>query len=243
MQLIPAIDIAGGRCVRLLRGDFDAVTTYADDPLAPLHDYAALGAPLVHVVDLDGARKGEPVNDQLIARMSRHCAVQTGGGLRNEAHVAAVLECGAARAVIGSAAVRDPALTRRLLDEYGADRIVLALDGRYVEDEFRLATHGWAVATTVAANTVVERYRDEGLRHVLVTDIDRDGALSGPNLELYRQLASAFPDIEVQASGGIRDMADLQALADTGAAAAISGKALLEGRLAQAEIEPYLRSA
>lgn len=243
MQLIPAIDIKDGACVRLLRGDFEKVTTYGSDPLGAARQYAGLGANLLHVVDLDGAQRGTPVNRSLIGRMSAICTVQTGGGLRTEADVEAVFDSGASRAVIGSVAITEPGLARSLLKRFGPERIVLALDGRDCEGVFCVSTHGWSVTTKVPLDDAIAAYLEAGLRHALVTDIDRDGALSGPAVELYRGLARAFPALSLQASGGVRDAADLKALADCGVAAAITGKALLERRLSDEEMRPYFRSA
>ena len=240
MQLIPAIDIRNGACVRLLRGEFDDETVYTLDPIEPARRYAELGAPLLHVVDLDGARDGTTRNTPLVRAISKLAAVQTGGGLRSTHDVERLLDGGASRVVIGSVAVTDPALTRQLLQRFGAERIVVAIDVRRRDGDYRAATHGWTVDSTNTLTDVLHEYAADGLRHVLITGIDCDGTLEGPNLKLYGAVTAAFPGLQVQASGGIRNAADLSAPSETGVAAATSGKALLEGRIGAGEMKPYL---
>jgi phosphoribosylformimino-5-aminoimidazole carboxamide ribotide isomerase len=245
MMLLPAIDLRDGRCVRLLHGDFAQETRYAVDPVELAVQYRELGARWLHVVDLDGAKRGEPVNLPLIRRMRAAAGVevQLGGGIRTRASLEQALEV-AARAVIGSLAVSDPELVAAWLTEFGSDRLTLALDVRLAADGTPLlATHGWTRASTLTLAAAVERYSAAGLRHVLCTDIGRDGALTGPNTALYRECVARWPAIAFQASGGVRDVADLTALAAAGVAATVSGKALLEGRLKPQEIRPFLRDA
>jgi phosphoribosylformimino-5-aminoimidazole carboxamide ribotide isomerase len=245
MQLIPAIDLRAGRVVRLLQGRFDAETVYADDPLAILEAYAGLGGRLVHVVDLDGARAGTQGNAAAIAALaaSGRAALQVGGGVRDRGAVERLLEAGVARVVVGSAAVSQPREVASWLCDFGADRIVLAFDVRLDAAGIpRLAIHGWEQQTAVGLWDVVAGYLPDGLQHVLCTDVARDGALSGPNVALYAAATERFPGVRWQASGGVRDVADLRALAATGVAGAVSGRALLEGRMRTEELAPFLRS-
>jgi phosphoribosylformimino-5-aminoimidazole carboxamide ribotide isomerase len=245
MELLPAIDLRDGRCVRLLYGDFAQETRYAVDPVALAVQYRELGARWLHVVDLDGAKRGAPVNLPLIRRMrdAAQVDVQLGGGIRTRASLEQALEV-ASRAVIGSLAVSDPDLVASWLAELGPERLTLALDVRLAADGTPLiATHGWTQASTLTLAAAIERYSAAGLRHVLCTDIERDGALTGPNVALYRDCVRRWPAIKFQASGGVRDLADLTALTDAGVAATVSGKALLEGRLKPEEIRPFLRGA
>jgi phosphoribosylformimino-5-aminoimidazole carboxamide ribotide isomerase len=245
MELVPAIDLRDGRCVRLLKGDFAHETRYAVDPVELAERYAQLGARRLHVVDLDGAKCGEPVNLPVIRRMQEAAGVrvQLGGGIRTRASLEQALDV-ADRAVVGSLAVSDPELVAAWLGELGADRLTLALDVRLRADGTPLlATHGWTRATTLTLEDAIERFSAAGLEHVLCTDIDRDGALTGPNLTLYRECVARWPSIAFQASGGVRDAADLAALRETGVAATVSGKALLEGRLEPEEIRPFLPGA
>jgi phosphoribosylformimino-5-aminoimidazole carboxamide ribotide isomerase len=244
MRLIPAIDLRDGRCVRLFKGDFEQETRYAVDPVALAGQYRELGAEWLHVVDLDGAKSGAPVNLPLIERMRAAAGVdvQYGGGIRTAASLEQALRV-VTRAVIGSLAVTDPATVIEWFTKHGAERLVLALDVRLDDGTPMVATHGWTRASTLTLAAAIDRYTAVGLRHVLCTDIDRDGALTGPNVDLYRDCAARWPGIEFQASGGVRNVADLGALSAAGAAAAVSGKALLEGRLTPEEIRPFLRGA
>lgn len=245
MELIPSIDLRGGAVVRLLHGDFAAETRYPTTAAGLLARYAAAGARRLHVVDLDGARDGVPGNEGLLSELARgSLAIQVGGGVRDAATVTRLLAAGAARIVIGSVAIESPDEVLRWLARFGADRIVAALDVRIDDGGTpRLASRGWQQQTPQSLWDLVGRLGDAGLRHVLCTDIGRDGALSGPNLDLYRDCVRRCPAIGWQASGGVRDAADLHALAGTGVAAAISGKALLEGRISDEEMAPFLPAA
>lgn len=245
MELIPAIDLRDGRCVRLLYGDFAKETRYDVDPVELAVQYGELGARWLHVVDLDGAKRGEPVNLPLIRRMRAAAGVdvQTGGGIRTRASLEQALEV-ASRVVIGSLAVSDPELVAGWLTEFGSDRLTLALDVRLdAAGVPMIATHGWTRASALSLAAAIERYSAVGLRHVLCTDIDRDGALTGPNTALYADCVRRWPSIAFQASGGVRDVGDLVALTAAGVAGTVSGKALLEGRLKPEEIRPFLRGA
>ena len=228
MKLLPAIDLIGGRCVRLMQGDFARETDYSDDPSAAFSGFADDGAEEAHLVDLDGARSGEPRQHDLLAALARATALrlQVAGGFRSRAQVAALIEAGVARVVIGSLALTDPAAVAAMLEEFGPDRIALALDVRIEEDSAMVATHGWERGSGRTLDQVLGEF--PAVRHLLVTDISRDGMLSGPNLALMRSVIERYPAIEVQASGGVAELADLDALRDTGAARAIVGKAIWE---------------
>ena len=246
MRLIPAIDLRGGRCVRLLKGDFAAETRYEAEPLELLARYRGYGADWLHLVDLDGARDGSAGNRPVIATLAAEPGIhlQVGGGLRNFAAVEDVLDLGAARAVVGSAALTDPQEVRRWLRHFGNGRIALAFDVRLDEAGTPcIATHGWVRQSTLSLWAAVAGFIEAGLIHVLCTDVSRDGALSGPNVALYAEAARRHPQVAWQASGGIRDARDLHALAGCGAAAAISGKALLEERIPIEELGPFLPNA
>ncbi len=246
MELIPAIDLKEGRCVRLFQGDFAAETVYADDPELILDRYQALGAERIHVVDLDGARDGALANRAAILKLASRKGVklQVGGGLRTFDRVRHLLDAGIERAVIGSVAVNTPAVVARWFETLGPDKLVLAFDVR-IDDAGtpRLTTHGWTEQSQTTLWAAVEGFLPSGLKHVLCTDISRDGALTGPNVDLYKEAAKRFPQIKWQASGGVANAADLHALQACGASAAISGKALLENRISLEELKPFLPNA
>jgi len=246
MRLIPAIDLKSGRCVRLYQGDFDNETRYPVEPEAQARHYLALGADWLHVVDLDGAKDGVGGNVPLIEKMAQLAGLklQVGGGLRDAASIRRMFDAGVSRIVIGSAAVTQAAEVAEWFETFGKARITLAFDVRFNENaEPCLATHGWRMQSQMSLWNAVDRFAPHGLTHVLCTDVSRDGALNGPNLDLYIEALSRYPAIEWQASGGIRDAADLQALADIGVNAAISGKALLEGRIPIEELQAFLPNA
>lgn len=231
--LFPAIDVRQGRVVRLRQGNYAQEIRYADEPLAVAQRHAQAGASWLHLVDLDAARVGGYTLARLLAdiKTSTPLRVQTGGGVRGEADVAALLDAGADRVVIGSLAVRDPDSVVAWSRRFGAGRITLALDVRLTNNRWLLPTAGWTEDSGVVLEELLARYVAAGLRHVLCTDIDRDGTLSGPNLALYRALHDRAPQLRLQASGGMRDIRDIAAARDAGCAGAVLGKALLEGRL------------
>ena len=246
MLLMPSIDLRGGHCVRLRQGDFAAETRYELDPLLLLRRYRDLGAPWLHVVDLDGARDGEAGNHNVLAALAREpgIALQAGGGVRNRKAALELMQLGVARVVIGSAAVEAADEVEAWLHEFGPGRICLAFDVRHDQHGTPLLrTRGWRQATPWSLWDGVGRFLAAGLRHVLCTDIERDGALAGPNCALYREAAARYPQLRWLASGGIAGIDDLHELASTGAAAAISGIALLEDRLPAEELQPFLRDA
>jgi phosphoribosylformimino-5-aminoimidazole carboxamide ribotide isomerase len=246
MHLIPAIDLKAGHCVRLLHGDFANETRYGVDPQSLLAKYRGWGAGWLHVVDLDGAKDGSLGNRALIAQLAAQHAVklQVGGGLRDLAAVTQMLDLGAARVVIGSAATTQTEHVRAWLEHVGAERMTLAFDVRLDAGGVpRVATHGWQRQSDLTLWDALDAFSGTSLTHVLCTDVARDGALSGPNIELYREAARRHPRIQWQASGGIRDARDLHTLAAAGAAAAISGKALLDELIRLEDLQPFLPDA
>jgi phosphoribosylformimino-5-aminoimidazole carboxamide ribotide isomerase len=246
MRLIPAIDLKGGHCVRLLHGDFAAETRYGSNPAALLAKYRDLGADWLHLVDLDGAKEGRLGNRASIERLAAQHAVklQVGGGLRDSTAVTRMLDLGVARVVIGSAAVTQVEQVRTWLATFGAERVTLAFDVRLDEAGApRVQTHGWQRQSELSLWDAVANFTGSQLTHVLCTDVGRDGALTGPNVALYREAVRRHPQIQWQASGGVRDACDLHALAEAGAAAAISGKALLEELIPIEDLQPFLPNA
>jgi phosphoribosylformimino-5-aminoimidazole carboxamide ribotide isomerase len=246
MLLIPAVDLKGGRCVRLWQGDFSAETPYEHEPTGLLRSYRALGAPWLHVVDLDGARDGAAANRTLVlARVAEHALkLQVGGGVRTAALVGDWLASGVDRVVVGSAAIEEPQAVIGWLERFGSERLCLAFDVRLDAAAVpRVHTRGWTRSTALDLWSALEPFRACGLKHVLCTDIDRDGTLAGPNLALYAEATRLFPEFAWQASGGVRDAADLTALVATGVAAAVSGRALLDGRINLQELHAFWPSA
>jgi phosphoribosylformimino-5-aminoimidazole carboxamide ribotide isomerase len=232
----PAIDVRGGRVVRLRQGDYADETRYAADPLALARAHAAAGADWLHLVDLDGAREGGYALQALLRdiRDATTLRLQTGGGVRCADDVQRLLDAGAERVVVGSLAVREPARVVGWLARFGPQRITLALDARGRDGAWQVASHGWTQAGP-ALEPLAERFAAAGLVHLLCTDIDRDGMLAGPNVTLYRALRARLPGVAVQASGGVRNADDCAALRAAGCAGVVLGKALLEGRVALQE--------
>lgn len=233
MIIYPAIDLRGGRVVRLTEGKFDQEKSYGDDPLAVARGFRAAGAAWLHVVDLDGAKDPARRQIALVERLARESGLrmQTGGGIRDEAQIAALLAAGAERVIVGSLAVKDPALVKGWLKKFGPDRLILSPDVRLdATGTPRIAAAGWQESTGVALDDFLRDFLAAGLVHVLCTDISRDGKLTGPNTALYTELLRKFPALQLQASGGVSSLADLRALKAAGAPGAIVGRALYEGK-------------
>jgi phosphoribosylformimino-5-aminoimidazole carboxamide ribotide isomerase len=246
MLLIPSIDLRAGHCVRLTQGDFAAVTRYAAHPRMILRRYRSLGARWVHMVDLDGARDGQRINHPVIAALAASgiARLQVGGGVRSAADIEALLGAGVARVVVGSAALDRPHEVAGWLERFGRERLCLAFDVRAAAGaEPRVCTAAWRTQSSVSLWDALRCYAAGTFRHVLCTDVAQDGTLAGPNLELYRAALARFPSLLWQASGGIRSAQDLEALARVGVSAAVSGRALIEERVAPEELRPYLPDA
>ena len=235
MILLAAIDLIDGRCVRLAQGDFARETHYSDDPAAALAAFADDGATEAHLVDLDGARAREPRQHDLFISLAAETrlGLQVAGGFRALEQVRRVLDAGIARVVIGSLAIDDPDAFAGMIDDVGPDRLTLALDVRVEDTVPWVATHGWSTGSGERLDDVLARFPQ--VRHLLVTDIARDGMLEGPNLALTRAIAEKFALIELQASGGVASLGDLADLHRVGAARAIVGKAIWERRFTVAE--------
>lgn len=228
MILYPAIDLKGGACVRLLRGDMDSATVFGTDPAAQAAAFAAAGCRWLHLVDLDGAFAGRPANAgavrAILAAVDLPC--QLGGGIRDMATLEGWIGAGVARVILGTAAVENPAFVREAARAFPG-RVAVGIDAR----QGFVATRGWAEETGIKATDLARRFEDAGVAALIYTDIDRDGAMAGPNVEATAALARAVA-IPVIASGGVSRMEDLIALRDTGAVAgAISGRALYEGAI------------
>ena len=231
MQVIPAIDLRGGRCVRLRQGDYGQETVYGDDPAAMAARWEAEGAGRIHLVDLDGAREGRPVNVEAVRAILGRVAVpcQLGGGVRDELTIATWLEAGIERVIIGTQALKDPTWFEAMALRY-PDRLVLGLDAR----DGRVATAGWLDVSSVAAVDLARQFDGLPLAGLVYTDISRDGMLEGPNVEATADLARQLKT-PVIASGGVSQLDDLRALAATPVVACIVGVALYRDRFTLAE--------
>ena len=231
MIIYPAMDLMGGQCVRLAQGRFDDVTSYMLDPAEAVLGFEEAGAEWAHVVDLDGAREGCPKQHGLIVDIALSVSVklQVAGGFREPEHFTRVFDAGVDRVVIGSLAVKDPAKVRDLFSRYGGERLALALDVKMEGKTPVVATGGWTESSGKSLWDIAELYPEA--KHLLVTDIGRDGMLKGPNCELVAEVARRLPHLCVQASGGVSSLDDLKDLKAAGAAGAIVGKALWEQRI------------
>jgi len=246
VNVIPAIDLQDRHCVRLYQGDFAQATEYSSDPLAVARAFAEMEATDLHIVDLDGARSGTQQNRQLISAIvaESRLAIQLGGGIRDRNTVSRWLSAGVNRCVIGSLAVTAPEAVKSWLAAVGPEQIVLALDVNIDSDGIpMLTTHGWTRPNATSLYDCIDNYLDAGLRHVLCTDVSRDGAMAGPNLQLYAAIMTRYPDLRLQASGGVRDIHDLAALRNLGIPAAITGRALLDGKITATEMASFRQNA
>lgn len=232
MLIYPAIDLKDGICVRLMHGRFDQVTRYDEQPTARLTAFAAEGAEWVHIVDLDGAEAGQAMQHGLIGELTGaiDVKIQSGGGVRGANDVARLLDSGVSRVVVGSLAVTQPNDVAAWLKGFGPERITLAFDVKMEDGAPVPALKGWTQSSGVDLWTALDRYPKGTLKHVLVTDVGRDGALTGPNLELLAEIRLRRPDLVLQASGGVSSLDDIAAVKALGCNGVIVGRALYEGR-------------
>ena len=233
MDILPAIDLKNGLCVRLKQGAFDAVTVYEESPLRQAQIFAKEGAEWVHVVDLDGARTSKMKHLDLIADLARQIPlkIQVGGGIRNEETIEQLLSVNVERVVIGSLATKDRARVQRWITTFGPDKIVLAFDVRFKDEQPEVMTHGWQSGSQQLLWDVLDAYEQSGLKNILCTDVDRDGMMSGANVALYEAIHNHAPQLNVQASGGISTLNGVDALKNVPVAGAVIGKAFYENRL------------
>ncbi|WP_302257181.1 1-(5-phosphoribosyl)-5-[(5-phosphoribosylamino)methylideneamino]imidazole-4-carboxamide isomerase [uncultured Alistipes sp.] len=229
IEMIPATDLIGGRCVRLTQGDYTSRKTYYRDPLEAALRFEEAGARRLHMVDLDGAKAAEPQNLAVLERIAAKTSleVQYGGGIKSRAALRSVFDAGARRAVCGSVAVREPELFARWIAEFGPERLILGADVR----DGVVAIQGWTERSERTAPELIETFLSAGLRQVVCTDISRDGMLCGPAVALYADLQRRFPQVEITVSGGVSSPDDIARLEREGLRSVIVGKALYEGRI------------
>lgn len=231
MIIYPAIDLIEGQCVRLAQGDFERKKVYDNTPIAVARSYKESGAQWLHLIDLDGTK--DPKNRQIdliqsiVEQAGMH--VQSGGGIRAASDVEALLEAGVSRVIIGSMAIKQPQETKDILNRFGADRVVLALDVLPTKAGYHVAVSGWQESSDMDLLDVLSEYAAQGVKDILCTDISKDGMLKGTNVKLYQDVMLRFPEIRLQASGGIGSIGDIQALQGITEGVVI-GKALYEGK-------------
>ena len=239
IEIIPAIDIIDGKCVRLMHGDFARKTVYADDPLEAAKRFEGHGIRRLHMVDLDGARSGRPTNLEVLKRVASgtDLVIDFGGGVKTGDDVEAVLEAGAVIVNVGSVAVRKPELFLEWIGMYGGDRMLLGADCK----DRKVSIDGWQTATAVSILDLLKDYAEKGVKTAFVTDIGRDGAMAGPSVDLYGEILAAVPGLRLIASGGVSSIADVESLDAIGCSAVIIGKAIYEGRISDQELARYAR--
>lgn len=235
MNIIPAIDIIGGKCVRLTKGDYCRQKVYSDDPLEMAKAFAGSGLRRLHLVDLDGAKEGKSRNLDILERIAVHTplVVDYSGGLRNNDAIRDALEAGAAMVSIGSAAVKEPELMRGWLAVFGAERVILSAD---VDETGHVATRGWLESSGISADDLISRFEDGGLSRAIVTEIARDGMLCGIDAAFYRTLTEKHPAVRFTASGGVSTCADIEQCGEAGLDGVIVGKAFYEGRISLTQL-------
>ncbi len=237
-EIYPAIDVREGRVVRLLQGDYARETSYSNEPLEIAQAYRNEGASWLHLVDLDAAKEGIYTLLEIAGFMQNVIGlkIQSGGGIRSKADVELLVEAGLDRIVVGTLAVEQPELIADCIEQFGADRITVALDTKQDENGiWQLPVKGWTEPSEKKLFEMLDFYQDKGLRNLLCTDISRDGMLSGLNNALYGEIAKRFPDMAVQASGGVQSLQDIRDAKKAGAGGVILGRALLEGRFSLQE--------
>ncbi len=237
IELVPAIDIIDGKLVRLTKGDYEQKTEYSQDPLEVAKKFESIGIRRLHVVDLDGAKGGHIVNYKTLERIANGTSltVDFGGGIKSDEDIHIAFESGARMITGGSIAIKYPQMFLAWLEKYGSERIILGCD---IKDG-HVAVQGWLESSDARWQTFLQSYVSRGVTQVISTDISKDGMLSGPNVELYKDMLEEFPGLYVTASGGVSCMADVQQLEQAGVPAVIMGKAIYEGRITFSELEKH----
>ena len=237
MQIIPAIDIIEGKCVRLTEGDYAQKKIYNEDPLEVAKQFEGVGLMRLHLVDLDGAKSGKVINWKVLEKIANktNLVIDFGGGIKTEATLKTVLDTGATYATIGSLAVKERAIFEQWIERFGADIFMLGAD---VHSE-KIAVGGWLEKTTIDVYDFIGSYMNKGVTQLFCTDIQKDGKLEGPSIELYQKILQQFPTLQLIASGGVSQLKDLDELRTIGCSAAIVGKAIYENKISLSELSTF----
>lgn len=238
IEIIPAIDIIGGECVRLTRGDYNRKSSYYKEPLEVALRFEDCGVKRLHIVDLDGAKASAPVNLKVLERIASrtNLDIEFGGGIKSDQAISDLFNAGASRAICGSIAIRQPELFTEWLERYGAEKMILGAD----TIDGKIAIAGWLEVAKTSVEEIIERFEPAGLTQVICTDISKDGMLEGPSTELYTTLQSHFPSIDITVSGGISSLEDILELDRKSLRSVIVGKAIYEGRITMEELKDIL---
>jgi len=238
IEIIPAIDIINGKCVRLTQGDFAQQTSYNDNPLEVAKAFEQAGIKRLHLVDLDGAKQKKIVNHKVLEDIAAYTSlvIDFGGGLQSDEDIEKAFSSGAAQVTGGSIAVKQPQLFEKWIQKYGAKKIILGADAR----NGMIAVSGWQEVTAISVFALIEDHLAKGIQYVICTDVAKDGLLAGPSFELYEELLKRFPSLKLIASGGVTTMADIERLDDMNVFGAIIGKAYYEGKIKLKELERFL---
>ncbi len=237
IEIIPAIDIIGGKCVRLSQGDYERKTVYNENPLEVARMFEDAGISRLHLVDLDGAKAKHIVNYKVLEQIASktNLIIDFGGGLKSDEDLKVAFESGAAMVTGGSIAVKEPEIFLSWLEKFGCEKIILGADAK----DGKIAVNGWQESTELSVVKFITEFHKKGISKVISTDISRDGMLSGPAFELYAEIMETLPDVEIIASGGIASMDDIYKLAEMDVPGVITGKAIYEGKISLKDIENY----
>jgi len=240
IEIIPAIDIIDGKCVRLYKGDYETKTTYYDNPIDIARKIEENGIKRLHFVDLDGAKKREPVNLKILENIAKstNLIIDFGGGIRTKEHIEKIIASGAKYITIGSVAVNTPEILEEWINIFGSELFIISAD---VRDE-RISINGWLSNTEISVYDFIGYYKNKGIKKFLSTDINKDGTLTGPSFSLYKKIKRKFPDIYLIASGGIKDISDIKLLENDKINAVVIGKALFENKITLEKIKEYLNN-
>ena len=238
IELVPAIDMIEGKCVRLTQGDYDTQKIYNESPLEVAKQFQDAGVTRLHMVDLDGAKAGHIVNYRILEKVASHTdlSIDFGGGLKSDDDLHIAFDCGAQMVTGGSVAVKNPDLFLSWITRYGSERIILGADAK----EKKIAISGWKEGTAIDLIPFIKDYQSKGISKVICTDIARDGMLQGPAVKLYQEMQQEMPGLYVMASGGVSSMGDIERLEEANIPAVIFGKAIYEGRISLKEIETFI---